>query len=112
MAQSASRRQRRQYEKYLKKTNPSVYRQWKSQSQERGQKLFNEHKENTLKEQETYLENLQTQVITSLKLAGKSDSEIDRYVEIWVKTIKLWGQPESGMRWHDAVKECDLENAK
>lgn len=40
---SASRKQRRMYEKFLKKLSPTKYAEWKSQSKERGEQLHKEH---------------------------------------------------------------------
>lgn len=40
---SQSRRQRRAYEKFLKKTNPQAYKEWKEDSINRGKQIHQEH---------------------------------------------------------------------
>lgn len=43
---SQSRKQRRAYEKFLKKTNPQAYKEWKSDSINRGNQIHQEHLDN------------------------------------------------------------------
>lgn len=43
---SQSRKQRRAYEKFLKKTNPEAYVEWKSESINRGKQIHQEHLDN------------------------------------------------------------------
>lgn len=43
---SQSRKQRRAYEKFLKKTNPQAYKEWKADSINRGKQLHQEHLDN------------------------------------------------------------------
>lgn len=47
---SQARKQRRMYERYLKKANPTAYKQYKSQSAQRGKEIHQEHLNNVLLE--------------------------------------------------------------
>jgi hypothetical protein len=43
---SQPRKQRRAYEKFLKKHDPKAYKEWKSKSAERGKEIHREHLDN------------------------------------------------------------------
>lgn len=103
--QSQARKQRRLYEKYLKKFNPTQYKEWKSGSIERGKKLHAQNVEAAFKAQEEYYEGLQTKIIQGMKAEGKTNEEIDAYINDWVKTIKIWGSGERPMRWREIRRE-------
>jgi uncharacterized membrane protein YebE (DUF533 family) len=103
--QSQSRAQRRAYEAFLKKTNPAAYKQWKSESIERGNQIHESNAEAVRKAEETHYENLQTSLIASMRADGKTDAEIDEYIAEWVQTIKLWGVNESPKRLREIRKE-------
>lgn len=110
--QSTAKRQRRAYELWLKKTNPTAYKEWKSQSIQRGIQLQSAQSESVRKMEEDHLEKIQTDMIVKMKSEGKSDAEIDQYIAIWVKTLKIWGSNERPMRFRDAMKEYKEENTK
>ena len=110
--QSTAKRQRRAYELWLKKTNPTAYKEWKSQSVQRGKQLHEAQTEAVRKAEEERLEKIQTDMIVSMKAEGKSDAEIDKHVAIWVKTLKLWGSNDRPMRYREAVREFTEENKK
>jgi hypothetical protein len=103
--QSQARRQRRAYELWLKENNPAAYREWKSQSVERGRGLQEDAAETVRKAEAASLENRQTNIIVSMRDAGRSEEEINEYVAIWVKTLRLWGSDEPKMSWNQAKKE-------
>ena len=111
MSQSQSRSQRRSYEKWLKKNNPQSYKEWKSTSINRGNRLHLENVESVRKSHEDFFESAQTNMIAKLQNEGKSTEEIDRYVSIWIKTIQPWATPEKALSLKDAVKEYELENS-
>jgi hypothetical protein len=104
-AQSQSRAQRRAYESFLKQTNPHAYKQWKSESIERGKQIHESNVEAVRKTEEAHYEKLQTSIIETMRADGKSDSEIDEYVADWVQTIKVWGSNEKPKR----IKEIHRE---
>ena len=108
---SQSRAQRRTYEKFLKKTNPTAYKEWKENSLERGKRYEEEQTQIVEDKHNTALESLQNKMIQDLRDQGKSQEEIDRHVAIWVKTIKPWGSDEKPLTWKDAVKEYELETS-
>lgn len=110
--QSTAKRQRRAYELWLKKTNPAAYKEWKSQSIQRGIQLQNAQSESVRKMEEEHLEKIQTDMIVKMKAEGKTDAEIDQHIAIWVKTLKIWGSNERPMRFRDAMKEFNAENTK
>lgn len=102
---SQSRQQRRAYEKWLKKTDPIRYREWKSGSQARGKQIHAENVEKVRQYESDYYEAHQTRMIESLRNEGFSDSEIDEQVEDWTKTIKVWGSSERPMRRREIQRE-------
>jgi hypothetical protein len=106
--QSQARKQRRSYELWLKKNNPVEYRAWKSSNLLRGKKIQEENAEIVRSKETESLEKRQAQIITEMRRRGMSDSEINRHIEIWVKTVKLWGSEES-LSWKDAVREWESE---
>jgi hypothetical protein len=102
---SQSRQQRRAYEKWLKKTDPIKYKEWKSESHERGKKIHSENVERIRQHESDVYEGHQTRIIESLRNEGFSDSEIDEQVEDWTKTIKVWGSSERPMRRREIQRE-------
>jgi hypothetical protein len=112
MANSQARRQRRAYELWLKKTNAPAYKEWKSQAQARGRRIFEENAEKVRNDESERLEKTQTEIIVRMKAEGKSDEEIDRYVGTWVKTLKIWGSDEQPLNWKEAQREYDEELAQ
>jgi len=108
---SQTRAQRRSYEKFLKKTNPIAYKEWKESSIERG-KRFEEEQTQFIEDKHTEaLESIQNKMIQDLREQGKTQEEIDKHVSVWVKTIKPWGSVEKPLSWKDAVKEYELETS-
>jgi hypothetical protein len=108
-ATSQSRAQRRNYEKFLKKTNPAAYKEWKENSIERGKRFEEEQTRFVEDKQTAALEGIQNKMIQDLRNEGKSQEEIDRHVAIWIKTLKPWGSNEKPLSWTEAVKEYELE---
>lgn len=104
---SQSRRQRRSYELWLKKNNPTAYKQWKSQSFQRGKTLSNEFEEKIRENETARLEKIQAELINKLSEEGKTQEEIDRHVNIWAMTLKPWGSDEKKLKLKDAQKEYD-----
>lgn len=109
---SQARSQRRSYELWLKKNNPQEYKKWKSNFVTRGRLLHEEHVRATQDFEEQTLEKRQADIIVKLKEAGKSDSEVDRHIGIWIKTIKQWASDEPRMNLRKATRSYDLENSK
>jgi hypothetical protein len=109
MANSQARNQRRSYELWLKKTNIEAYKEWKSQAQIRGKQIHQQNVEASRNAEAERLEKLQTEKIVAMKAEGKSDEEIDRYVGIWVKTLKLWATDEPKLNWKEATREYERE---
>ena len=107
--QSQARKQRRSYELWLKKNNPVEYRAWKSINQLRGRKIQEENAEIVRNKEAENLEKRQAQMIVDMKRRGMSDSEINRHIEIWVKTLNLWGVHEKPLSWNEAVREWESE---
>lgn len=106
---SQSRSQRRNYEKFLKKTNPTAYKEWKENSIERGKKFEEEQTRLVEDKHAEALEGIQNKIIQDLRNEGKSQEEIDRHMSIWIKTIKPWGSNEKPLSWKEAEKEYELE---
>lgn len=111
MSQSNSRTQRRSYEKWLKKTNPQAYKEWKLNSVERGSRLHQENVESVRKSHEEFYEKAQTNMIVKLQNEGKTTEEINKLVSIWIKTIQPWASPEKALSLKDATNEYELENS-
>jgi hypothetical protein len=110
---SQSRKQRRAYELWLKKVDPIKYREWKSNSQERGKQIHSDNVEKVRQSESEFYENMQTQMIDRLRNEGLSNQEIDEQVENWVKTIKVWGSDERPIRRRQlakAVPRNDIED--
>lgn len=105
---SQSRRQRRAYELWLKKNNPSAYKQWKSQSFQRGKTLSQEFEDKVRENETANLEKIQAELINKLSDEGKSQEEIDRHVNIWAMTLKPWGSDEKKLKLKEAEKQYDL----
>ena len=103
--QSSARQQRRLYEKFLKKFNPVQYKEFKSGVLERGIKLHQQNTEAASKSEEAYYEEMQNRIILSMRSEGKSNEEIDAYIEDWVKTIKVWGSNSRPMRRREIIRE-------
>ena len=106
---SQSRAQRRNYEKFLKATNPIAYKEWKESSISRGNKYQEEQTKNIEDKQTKYFEDTQAKLIQDLLEQGKTQEEIDRHIAIWIKTIKPWGSTEKPLSWKAAEKEYELE---
>jgi len=70
MANSQARSQRRSYELWLKRTNPTAYKEWKSQSHARGKQIFEQNVEAVRTAEAERLENLQTEKIVAMKADG------------------------------------------
>ena len=105
---SQSRRQRRAYELWLKKVDPAQYREWKKDSLMRGKATHEENEEQVRKAEEAFYEALQTKMIESLRVEGRSNEEIDSFIEDWAQTIKVWGSHEKPLRMHDIKKAKSL----
>lgn len=84
---SESRKQRREYERYLKATDPKAYKEWKSAKVERGNAFHQSHIETQRILQSERLEAKQKDIIQSMRAAGKTDAEIDAFIEEWVEGI-------------------------
>lgn len=109
---SQPRRQRRAYELWLKKNNPQAYKEWKSNSVARGRQIHEQNVEAQRNAEAENLEKMQTSIIVRMREEGKSDAEIDRYVGIWVKTLKLWASEEKPLTWKEATREYERELAE
>jgi hypothetical protein len=107
---SKSRSERRKYEKFLKKVNPTAYDQWKSNSTERSKKFVEEQNQLIEDKQTEHLEGVQNKLINDLRNLGKTQEEIDRHIAIWIKTLKPWGSTEKSLTWKEAEKEYELES--
>jgi|NOAtaT_6_FD_contig_61_901994_length_2019_multi_4_in_0_out_0_3 hypothetical protein len=112
MANSQARKQRRSYELWLKKNNIEEYKKWKALNQLRGRTIHQENVELVQKAEAERLEKLQNEKIREMKKRGMSNEEIDRHIEIWVKTLKLWGTHEKPLSWKEAEREWASENTK
>jgi hypothetical protein len=107
---SQARKQRRSYELWLKKNNIAAYKEWKANRHVRAKSLMDSQTEAVRKTEEETLEAMQTKIISQMKNDGKSNEEIDRYIGIWVKTLKLWATDEQPLSWKEAVAEYEEEN--
>lgn len=96
---SSARRQRRLYEKYLKSNHHSQYVEWKKDSIKRGEEYHKQHTESTMKDIESQMESMQTQMIQSMKSLGKSDKEINDYVEDWLNSTGIWAESDNPERF-------------
>lgn len=105
---SEARKQRRLYEMFLKKYKPAQYLEWKAGASERGNKIHTENTEAVRKTEEAMYEAIQTRMIQRMKSEGKSDSDIDVFIEDWVKGLKLWGSSERPMRLREIKRERNL----
>jgi hypothetical protein len=112
MANSQARKQRRGYELWLKKNNIEEYKKWKSTNLLRGKTIHQENCEIVSRKEAEMYERMQGKMILDMKNRGMSNEEIDRHIEIWVKTIKLWGSKEKPLSWKEAEREWEAENAK
>jgi hypothetical protein len=110
-AKSPSRAQRRLYEKYLKQLHPSQYKEWKSDALKRGEELQSQFIESTNKDLESQFENMQSKIIHTQKEAGKSQEEIDQYVEDWLSSTKIWRE-DASKKYTDLSRERALSNDK
>jgi hypothetical protein len=106
---SQARKQRRNYELWLKKNNIAAYKEWKANRYQRGNSLQETQREVVAKSEESFLEDMQTKIISEMREDGKSNEEIDRYISIWVKTLSLWGSKEKGLSWKEAEREYEEE---
>jgi hypothetical protein len=106
---SQARKQRRNYELWLKKNNIAAYKEWKANRYQRGNSLQETQRELVTKSEESFLEDMQTKIISEMREDGKSNEEIDRYISIWVKTLSLWGSGEKRLSWKEAEREYEEE---
>lgn len=106
---SMSRRQRRNYENWLKKYNPVEYKKWKSSSLERGKSLYETNLNSVLDKQESHYQNIQANKIIELQSKGLSEKEIEREISIWTMTLKPWGTTDKPLSLKEATKLYDLE---
>lgn len=107
---SSARKQRRSYELWLKKNNPTEYREWKSESIKRGKSIHQQTIESANKALEEKYEAQQGKIIEKMKSEGKSQEEIDRHISIWISTLKIWGSDEKTLKWKDAITQYDSKN--
>lgn len=87
MGASQNRKQRREYELYLKKTDPKKYKEWKSGVSERGKQYHQAVEESARAAQNEFLEEKQRNMILDLRNRGYSDAQIDEYMAKWVESI-------------------------
>jgi hypothetical protein len=102
---SQARKQRRLYEAFLKKFHPAQYREYKAGVIERGKKIHASNVEEIRKAEEARYEAIQTRLIQDMRNEGKSNEEIDEYINDWVQTIKVWGSDERPKRWREIRRE-------
>jgi hypothetical protein len=107
---SQSRKQRRLYEKYLKQTNPTQYREWKRDFVKRGEEYQKQYEESTMKGIESQMEAIQTKVIQSMSSRGIENSKIDEYMEDWLNSTKIWGSSDTHEKFVDLRKKRDDKN--
>lgn len=105
MSNSQSRQQRRLYEKFLKQHHPAQYLEYKAGVIERGKKIHEQNVDSVSKAEEARYEEIQNQLITDMRAEGKTDEQIDAYIEDWVKTIKVWGSSSRPMRAREINRE-------
>lgn len=102
---SSARRQRRLYEKYLKSNHNSQYVEWKKDSVKRGEEYHKQHTESTMKDIESQMESMQTRMIQEMKSLGKTDKEINDYVEDWMFSTKIWGESDTTEKFLELKKK-------
>jgi 3-oxoacyl-ACP reductase-like protein len=102
---SQSRKQRRLYEKYLKSNHTEQYKEWKKDSHKRGEEYHKQYVDSTVKGIESQLESLQTRMIQSMMASGKTNSEIDEYMEDWLNSTKMWSESQSIENFTDLRKK-------
>jgi len=107
---SQARKQRRLYEAYLKKFQPAQYKEYKAGVIARGKMIHESNVEAVRKAEEARFEAIQTNMIQQMREEGKSNDEIDAYINDWVQTIKVWGSDERPKRWREIRRE-KLQNA-
>lgn len=107
---STSRRQRRNYENWLKKYNPVEYKKWKSSSLERGKTLHENHTNSVNEKQESHYQNIQANMVIALQEKGLTEKEIEREIAIWTMTLKPWNTTEKALTLKEATKLYDLDN--
>jgi hypothetical protein len=94
---------------WLKKNNIEAYKEWKSQSVIRGKQIHEQNVEAVRNSEAENLEKIQTDIIVKMRGEGRTDEEIDRYIGIWAKSLKLWGSDEKKLNWKEATREYDKE---
>ena len=107
---SQARKQRRSYELWLKKNNIAAYKEWKANRHVRAKQLIENQNSVVRNKEEETLEALQTKIISDMRNNGKTDEEINKYIAIWVKTLRLWGSDEQPLTWKEAEREYEEEN--
>tara|TARA_B110000503_G_C7150587_1_gene414975 strand:- start:1546 stop:1872 length:327 start_codon:yes stop_codon:yes gene_type:complete len=98
MSNTQARKQRRSYEKFLKKNHPEQYKEYKSGVKDRGNQIHQENVKKVEDAQAAYYENVQGQIINKMKSEGKTQEEIDSYLEDWALTLNIWGSDEKPLR--------------
>jgi hypothetical protein len=110
MSTSDSRKQRRNYELWLKRTNKEAYKKWKSESVKRGNAIHEQNTEAIRNAESEMLEKKQTDIIVRMREEGKTEEQIDEFIAIWIKTIKTWGSDEPKLSLRKATKEYKKES--
>lgn len=106
---SQARKQRRSYELWLKENNIAAYKEWKSNRHTRGKQLIETQNAAVRNKEEETLEARQTKIISDMRDKGKTEEEINKYIAIWVKTLRLWGSDEQPLTWKEAEREYEEE---
>lgn len=107
---SQARKQRRLYESYIKKFHPTQHAEYKKNSIERGKKIHESNVESRIKAEEALFEARQTKMIQKMRDEGKTNEEIDSFIEDWVRTIKVWGSAEKPINWRK-IRSEKLQNS-
>lgn len=82
-----ARRERRAYEKWLKKNDPAAYAEWKAGAHERGREI---HAENRRAVEQTITEHYERQqalLEAQWRAKGLSEKEIEAKLEAWFLTV-------------------------
>ena len=107
---SSARRQRRLYEKYLKSNHLSQYVEWKKESVKRGEEYHRQHNESTMKDIESQIESMQTRMIQSMRSIGKTDKEINEYVEDWMNSTRIWSESDITEKFLEVKKKREVND--
>lgn len=104
-SKSIARKQKRAYERFLKKTNPLGYKEYKSTSIKRGKEIHAHNVELARDYENSFYEKQQEAIIVKLRNEGKTQVEIDDYIADWVLTLKVWGSGGRPMRLREIRQE-------